>query len=46
MLHVMVEFVELVDEFLINGNVSTIADLHATYLNVYKSNGFDADTIR
>ena len=34
-----VEFVELVDEFLSNENVSTMADLHATYLDVYKSNG-------
>ena len=46
MLHVMMAFVKLVDEFLSNVNVSTMVDLHATYLNVYNSNGFDTDAIR
>ena len=41
-----VEFMELVDEFVSNVNVSTMADLHATYLNVYKSDGFHTDAIQ
>ena len=41
-----VEFVGLVDEFLSNGNVSTMAALHTTYLNVCTSNGFDIDATR
>ena len=37
-----IEFISMVEEFLAEGNVTCMADLHNTYINVCYSNGIDA----
>ena len=37
-----IEFINLVEEFLNNGNVTCMSELHNTYLNVCGFNGVDS----
>ena len=39
-----VEFLRMVEDFLSEGNVTSMSDLHTTYLNVCSSNGLDAES--
>ena len=36
-----IKFISIVEEFLAEGNVTCMADLHNTYINVCYSNGID-----
>lgn len=40
------EFIDVIEEYLNDGNVSNMSELYTTYLNVCSSNGLNVDTVR